>query len=103
MITKLHYHCFYLHDRQGSTNYLLYVERLLQKYLCGSFATIENLRIQFAKYNQDILRAEVLCNLQDVISSSDGDARLGKRIICPKSIYNSQRCRFCRWAENQNS
>ena len=102
MITKLQYHCFYLHERHGSVTYLLYAERLMQEYLCVSLATIENLRLQFAKYNQDILRTEVLNNLQDAIASSECDGCLGKRIICPKSIYNSQRSRFCRLARNNS-
>ena len=96
MITKLQFHCFHLHERLDSFNYLLCAERLLQEYICVSFATIENLRLQFAKYNQDILRSEVLSNLQDAMLASDGDSRVGKRIICPRSVYNSQRNRFCR-------
>ena len=95
-ITKLQFHCFLLHDRDGETNFLLKAERLLQEYLCVSFATIENQRLQYAKNNQDILRCEVLSSLQDAVDSSDGSCRVGKRVICPRSIHNSQRNRFCR-------
>ena len=60
-----------------------------------SFATVENMRLQYAKYNQDVLRTEVLSHLQDAVSSND-DTHSGKRIICPRSIYNSYRNRFSR-------
>ena len=93
-MTKLQFHSYHLQDRRGKTNYL-HGEHLLQEYLCMSFATIENQRLQYAKHNQDILRCEILSNLQDAIAN-DQNSRVGKRVICPKSIHNSYRNRFCR-------
>ena len=81
MITKLQFHCFYLHERLDLFYYLLCAQRLLQEYIFVYFATIENFRLQFAKYNQDILRSEVLSNLQDAMLASDADSRVGKPII----------------------
>ena len=95
-VTKLQFHSFLLHERESAFNYLLRAERLLQEYICVSFATIENMRLQFAKFNQDTLRSEIFANLEDSVNSSDCDNRIGKRVICPRSIYNSQRNRFCR-------
>ena len=94
-VTKLQFHCYHLHDRVGRINYLLLAERLLQEYVCVSFATVESLRLQFARHNQDVLRTEVLSNLQDAVSS-EVDTRAGKRVICPRSIHNSFRHRFSR-------
>ena len=54
------------------------------------------MRLQFAKFNQDTLRSEIFANLEDSLVASDSDNRIGKRVICPRSIYNSQRIRFCR-------
>ena len=94
-VTKLQFHCFHLHDRVGSINFLLFGERLFQEYLCITFASIENQRLQFARYNQEILRSELYGSLQDAVSN-DHESRVGKRVICPKSVQNSFRNRFCR-------
>ena len=96
-VTKQQFHSYYLHQRSNSRNFLLLAERLLQEYMCMSFVSVENQRLQYARNNQDILRAEVWASLQDAVSSSDGTVRAGKRVICPKSLYNSPRSRFCRY------
>ncbi len=61
-----------------------------------SFAAVENMRLEYAKHNQETLRSEIYANLEDAISSSDSGVRLGKRVICPKSVFNSFRNRFSR-------
>ena len=94
-MTKQQFHCFHLQERVGKQNYLLLSERLLQEYLCVSFATVESMRLQFARFNQEVLRTEVLSVLEDAISNNE-DTRAGKRVICPRSIHNSYRHRFCR-------
>ena len=91
----MQFHSYHLQERKDKVNFLLLGERLFQEYLCVSFATIENMRLQFAKHNQEILRTEVLSNLQDAVGANE-KARAGKRIICPRSIYNSYRNRFSR-------
>ncbi len=97
-LTRQQFHCFHLHDRVVGTNDLLKCERLFQEYLCVSSAPVENIRLQYVKHNQDVLRSDLYANLQDAVRSSDNSrVRVGKRIICPKSIFNSFRNRFARY------
>lgn len=92
MTLQQHY-CFILNERRSNfSGYLFRAERLFQEFVCIGFARIEGQRLRFARYNQDVLRAELYSNLADAVNQSDSDrGKVGQRIICPKSIFGSFR------------
>ncbi len=95
-VTRQQFHAYRLHDRSNRDNFLLKTELLFQEYLCLSFASVENMRLNYARFNQKTLRCDLYANLEDAVRKSDGNLRAGKRVICPKSIFNSYRNRFSR-------
>ena len=92
------YHCFQINEHPGSNRAVLFkAERLFQEYLCISFASVENQRLKYARFNQDSLRSDVLANLEDAVLAADASVgKLGQRKICPKSITGSYRNRHAR-------
>ncbi|CAN6821127.1 unnamed protein product [Brassica oleracea] len=66
--------------------------RLLHQYDVDFFTTIEEDRLRWARYNQDVLRAELYSNVLDAVSKGDTDAKIiGQRFILPPSFTGGPR------------
>ena len=56
-------------ERLDSSSHLLHSGRILQEWLCLKFWKAELQRLQFVRFNQKHLRADLYNNLQDAISA----------------------------------
>ena len=66
--------------------------RLLQQYLVDMYAKIEADRVNFIRYNQNQLRAEVYSKVVDSMYSGESDAaNIGQRVILPSTFQGSPR------------
>ena len=68
--------------------------RLLQQYIVDIYAKIEGERLQYIRFHQKELRAEVYQGLADAIETSDGQvngSQIGKKVILPSSFTGSAR------------
>ena len=85
-----------LHDNgaarfEFASSHLLHSGRILQEWLCLKFWKAELQRLQFVRFNQKHLRADLYNNLQDAISAGDVDpTRLGQRCMPAFSRHHSQ-------------
>lgn len=61
--------------------------RLLHQYVVDVYSAIEEDRLQWARNNQDILRAELYNNICDAVGKGDTNTKkVGKRFILPPSF-----------------
>ena len=59
-------HCYRINERPGQNiDHFFRAEGLLQEHVCIASASVESQRLSFARFNQDILRSEVLSFLND--------------------------------------
>jgi hypothetical protein len=66
--------------------------RLFQQYIVDQFASIEQSRLMFLRYNQTKLRAELYSGLQDALRDGENElARVGKLIVLPSSFTGGPR------------
>ena len=64
--------------------------RLLQEYVVDAWASCEQSALNWARFHQKELRADLYQNLHDATSNVDGvDANIGERIILPSSHIGS--------------
>ena len=77
------YHCFLLNERCNSYRaHIFKAERLFREYVCIAFASIENQRLKYARFNEDLLRSDVYANLEDAVIEADTSVgKLGQRIM----------------------
>ncbi|GKV48132.1 hypothetical protein SLEP1_g54963 [Rubroshorea leprosula] len=81
---------------------------LFQQFMVDAYTMIEAERLNFLKYNQTLLRADLYRGLNDALSRGEKQASAtGKRIVLPSSFtggprYMSENCKdafaICRWA-----
>lgn len=88
-ITLMDYNKFYFQCRE-ETNILHHAGRLFQQYAVDCYARIEQERIGFLRFNQKRIRADFYQGIEDRILSN-GEGRIGKRIILPSSHIGSPR------------
>ena len=60
-------------------------------WIVDMYAVIEQARLNYLKYNQKQIRAELYSGLQDAINSGDSSANVGQRIILPSSFTGGPR------------
>ena len=68
--------------------------RLFQQYVVDMYAKIESSRLQYLRFNQGQLHADLYQGLADAVVSSDGQPNgslLGKKVILPSSFTGSPR------------
>jgi len=88
-VTLMDYQKYYLQCR-NNYNILHHSGRLFQQYCVDSYARIEQDRLQFLRFNQKKIRAELYQGLHDRIINND-ESRIGKRIVLPSSHTGSPR------------
>ena len=60
--------------------------RLFQQYVVDTYAKIEFSRLQYLRFNQSQLHADLYQDLADAVLASDGQvdgSQLGKKVILP--------------------
>ena len=100
-VTPREFFTFHLNMRDYYSDYLFRGGRLFQEYLCIAFATIENQRLKYLRYNQKALRADSYKNIKEVIDErvhmtdkvlpGDDQLMIGRKIILPSSFVGSPR------------
>ena len=78
------------YDLNKEYNVLHHSGRLFQQYVVDKYAQIESQRLEFLKYNQSTLRAELYNGLEDHIRSGDHE-RVGRRTILPSTYIGGPR------------
>ncbi|GKV43081.1 hypothetical protein SLEP1_g50419 [Rubroshorea leprosula] len=99
---------FHLQNREKESQILLSSRKLFQQFMVDAYTMIEAERLNFLKYNQTLLRADLYRGLNDALSRGEKQASAtGKRIVLPSSFtkgprYMSENCKdafaICRWA-----
>lgn len=88
------YTAFRLFPRRNEFSTILRGGRLLQQYAVDMWASEDQRRLTYLRFNQPKLRAEVYSGLQDAISDRDDDLNLqdlGRRYILPSSYIGGAR------------
>lgn len=90
-VTAMEFYSFRLMDRELSTIQLF--GRLYHEYIVDMWAKIEQLRLNYLKFNQDKLRTEVYHGLADNVTANDCTVGkdCGRRIILPSTFIGSPR------------
>ena len=92
--TMMKYYAYRLMIHSGTFNTIQRCGRLYQQYIVDMYAKIEGSRLQYIKYNQSNLRADLYQGLADAVNSDDASvdgATIGKRVILPSSFVGSPR------------
>ncbi|XP_061348988.1 uncharacterized protein LOC133294353, partial [Gastrolobium bilobum] len=99
---------FRIQMRSGESQVLLNSRKLFQQFLVDAYTMVESDRLNFIRYNQSHLRAELYKNIKHAFDRGEDEAiNTGKRIIIPSSFtggtrYMAKNCKdafaICRWA-----
>ncbi|PNX91356.1 ATP-dependent DNA helicase PIF1, partial [Trifolium pratense] len=86
---------FRIQERKKEFGNIVFSRRLFQQFVVDCYTMIEAQRLSFIRENQDKIRCDVLCGLQEAVDRGDVDASLvGKRIILPDSFTGGPRYMF---------
>ncbi|CAD6943624.1 unnamed protein product [Tilletia controversa] len=89
-VTLDQFHAYHLHQRQHFST-LFFSNTLLQEWLVDAWVVVEQNRISFLNFNQDLLRREVYSGLQDALISGADLHGIGTRTILPSSFTSGPR------------
>ncbi|XP_010669706.1 uncharacterized protein LOC104886876 [Beta vulgaris subsp. vulgaris] len=71
---------------------LLRAGRCLQQYIVDMYVKIENTRLDFSRYNQETIRADLYQGILDTLESGENSAaNVGHRVILPPSFLGGPR------------
>ena len=90
-VTQREYYAFRFHIRQGTESPLHYGGRLFQEIDVDAYAQIEQSRLNYLRFNQDKLRAEVYQGLTDAIHDGTPLQAIGTRTVLPSSFSGGPR------------
>lgn len=95
-LSQARYVAFRLQVRPDSIEFstILRSKRLLQRYLVDMYASIDQNRLRFFRFNQPKLRAALYGGLQDALSSADEEIDLndlGQKYVLPSSYVGGPR------------
>ncbi|KAI6661693.1 hypothetical protein LOD99_9935 [Oopsacas minuta] len=72
---------------RGEVSYLHLYGRLYHQYLVNVFTKVQQVRLNYYKFNQKKLRVELSSGLSDVVSAGDiNPGEFGRRLILPSSF-----------------
>ncbi|KIJ47632.1 hypothetical protein M422DRAFT_248636 [Sphaerobolus stellatus SS14] len=77
-LTCARYHAYRIHWRESQNGLLLRGGKLFQQYIVDAWAQVEQSHLQWFKYNQKTLRAEVYSGLTDALASGEDLEQIGK-------------------------
>ena len=93
--SAMQYYKYTLMPQSGETfNNIHRLGRLFQQYVVDMHAKIEFSRLQYLRFNQSQLHADLYQGLADVVLASDGQvdgSQLGKKVILPLSLTGGLR------------
>ena len=91
----MQYYKYWLMPQSGDTfNMIHRLSRLFQQYVVDMCTKIEFSRLQYLRFNQSQLHADLYQGLADVVLASDGQvdgSHLGKKVILPSSFTGGPR------------
>src|SRR5271156_6461109 len=83
-ITAMNYFAYRLQiGRPNEATTLHYFGRLFQQWIVDMYTVIEQARLNYLRFNQKQIRAELYNGLQDALISGDSTTNVGQRIILP--------------------
>ncbi|XP_016506237.1 uncharacterized protein LOC107824026 [Nicotiana tabacum] len=86
------YYCYKLQMRDNEENDVLHFGRLFQQYSVDEFIKIETQRLDFASFNQDLFRIDVLQGLLDILRLGEREAsKTVKQNFLPTSFTGGPR------------
>jgi hypothetical protein len=106
-LTAVEFYRFHMQVRSGF-NTLLRSRRLYQEWLCDMWSKIEGSRLKFIKNNQEQLRVDQYCGLQDALSElgknsgkspNSEEAKVGQMIVLPASFTSSPRYMYSHYLD----
>ncbi|GKU99621.1 hypothetical protein SLEP1_g12438 [Rubroshorea leprosula] len=102
---------FRLQNKEKETLILLSSRKLFPHFMVDAYTMIEAQRLNFLKYNQTLLRADLYKGLNNALSRGEKQASaIGMRIVLPSSFtggpkYMSENCKdafaICHWADDK--
>ena len=91
-ITAMNYFAYRLQiGRPNEATTLHYFGRLFQQWIVDMYTVIEQARLNYLRFNQKQIRAELYNGLQDALISGDSATNVGQRIILPSSFTGGPR------------
>ena len=95
MCTAKQYYKYRLMPRSGETfNTIHRMGQLFQQYVVDMYAKIECSRLDYIRYNQNHLQAELYQGLTGAVENADGQldgSQIGKKVTLPSSFTGSPR------------
>ena len=86
-VTAMNYFAYRLqvsHPNEVTT--LHYYGRFFQQWIVDMYTVVEQSRLNYLRFNQKQIRAELYNGLQDAMTSGDSTTNIGQRIILPSSF-----------------
>ncbi|XP_057426226.1 uncharacterized protein LOC130719626 [Lotus japonicus] len=94
-VTLKNFVAFRIQDRRIEYDNVIRIGRLFQQFIVDAYTMIESQRLNWVRFNQNKIRAEVYSGLHDAVARGDTEATTtGKRIILPASYMGSTRYMF---------
>jgi hypothetical protein len=94
-VTCTQFYRYQLFPRQGMPNVIFHSGKLHHVYAVDGWAVTEQNRLNWLRFNQSTLRADVYKGVVDTFSTGDHDLNdLGKRFILPSTHIGSTRHMF---------
>ena len=92
-ITQTQYSSFRLHMRQHEYSTIHHGGRLFQQYIVDMWASADQTRLSYLRFNQGRLRASLYCGLQDWLTTDEiGNLNdVGQRVVLPSSYIGGPR------------
>lgn len=91
-VTPREFYSYTIQQRLSEGQTLVRGGKLFHQYLVDAFTSIEGMRLDYIKHNQEKLRSEVYGGIVDAVHRGDRDASdVGKRIILPSSFTSGPR------------
>ena len=86
------WYCYRLMVRPDTQHDLHLFGRLLQQYIVDMYAKMEQGRLNYVRFNQSSLRADLYRGVADAVSLGDNDMSVvGRRVILPSSFTGGPR------------
>ncbi|XP_057482346.1 uncharacterized protein LOC130769157 isoform X2 [Actinidia eriantha] len=93
-LTQLQFYSYRLFERSTEYSTILRAGKLFQEFLVDAWAATEQNRLNYNRFNQGRLRAELYKGLTDIGADGLGPDQVGQRIILPSSFVGSPRHMF---------
>jgi hypothetical protein len=87
-VSAMQYYAYLLHDKKDT--YIHLFQRLYQQWIVDMYSKMEGARINFLKFNQASLRADLYQNIKSAALTALGYT-IGKRIVLPSTFKGCDR------------